>query len=252
MVAASDSARTARFVSYQWTRNLGLFSRIAILGIIQLGTEFWAIEIIALVAGRLGRLPLATQSVLMTADQILVTIPFGIGVATSVRTGSALGSQDHHAAKRVSRVAVTLSIVVATMVLVMLVISRQQFAKLFTTDQDVVEHVAEVLPWVALFQIADGVNGSCGGAVRGMGKQHIGAAANIISYYVIALPLGSWMAFEGFGLSGLSIGQCIGMSLVASAELLYVLTTDWRSEISLAMDRIREEEAVIYERVGEV
>ena len=33
----------------------------------------------AIAAGRLGSLPLAAQSVIMTTDQILNTIPFGIG-----------------------------------------------------------------------------------------------------------------------------------------------------------------------------
>jgi MATE family multidrug resistance protein len=39
----------------------------------------WAFEIVAIAAGRLGSLPLAAQSVIMTTDQILNTIPFGIG-----------------------------------------------------------------------------------------------------------------------------------------------------------------------------
>ncbi|KAH6988345.1 putative MATE efflux family protein subfamily [Ilyonectria destructans] len=138
-----------------WTwaclRNLGIFARIAALGIIQLGTEFWAFEIVALVAGRLGELPLAGQSVLMTADQVLVTIPFGIGVATSVRVGNALGAKDKKSAKRFAHTSVILSIIIASMVLLVLVLSRHHFAKLFTTDPDTVQYVARVLPWVALF-----------------------------------------------------------------------------------------------------
>lgn len=39
----------------------------------------------ALAAGRLGTVPLAAQSVIMTTDQVLNTIPFGIGVAASTR-----------------------------------------------------------------------------------------------------------------------------------------------------------------------
>lgn len=39
----------------------------------------WAFEIVAISAGRLGSLSLAAQSVIMTTDQVLNTIPFGIG-----------------------------------------------------------------------------------------------------------------------------------------------------------------------------
>ena len=41
-----------------------------------------AFEIVALAAGRLGSLPLAAQSVIMTTDQVLNTIPFGIGAGS--------------------------------------------------------------------------------------------------------------------------------------------------------------------------
>lgn len=223
-------------------KHLGVFTRIAILGIIQLGTEFWAFEIVALIAGRLGKLPLSGQSVLMTADQVLVTIPFGIGVASSVRVGGALGSRDIKGAKRTAHTAAILSVLVASIVSLILILTRDHFAKLFTRDLEVVRYVAEVMPWIALFQIADAVNGSCGGALRGVGKQHIGAVANVTSYYVIALPLGSWLAFRGWELSGLWIGQCTGMVLVGSMELCFVLCINWEKEIGHALKRIQEDE----------
>lgn len=50
--------------------NIGSFARIAILGVIHVGTEWWAFEIVAIVAGQLGTIPLAAQSVIMTADQV--------------------------------------------------------------------------------------------------------------------------------------------------------------------------------------
>ena len=75
-----------------WSRkswqNIGVFSRLAILGIFSVGTEWWAFEIVALAAGRLGTISLAAQSVIMTSDQVMNTIPFGVGVAASARVGN--------------------------------------------------------------------------------------------------------------------------------------------------------------------
>lgn len=45
------------------------FLRLALPGILMVATEWWAFEIVALAAGKLGRLPLAAQAVIMTADQ---------------------------------------------------------------------------------------------------------------------------------------------------------------------------------------
>jgi MATE family multidrug resistance protein len=46
------------------------------------------------------------------------------------------------------------------------------------------------------FQIADGLANSCGGVLRGQGRQHLGAVFNLVAYYVLALPLGLALAFN--------------------------------------------------------
>lgn len=163
----------------------------------------WAFEIVALVAGRLGTIPLAAQSVIMTTDQVLNTIPFGIGVAASSRVGNLLGSRDAAGARRAANVAAWLSVFMGILVLAVLMGVKDNYARIFNDDEGVVKLTAKVMPFVALFQIADGLNGSCGGSLRGQGRQHIGAAVNIVSYYCGALPLGIWLAFHGWGLEGL-------------------------------------------------
>lgn len=197
-----------------WTRaclhNSLTFARLAFLGVIHIGTEWWAFEIVALVAGKLGTIPLAAQSVIMTTDQVLNTIPFGVGVATSARVGNLLGAKDANGARRSADVAAWLSMLLGAIVLAVLLGVKDVYAKIFNDDVRVIELTAKVMPFVALFQIADGLNGSCGGALRGQGRQHIGAAVNIVSYYCGALPLGIWLAFHGWGLTGLWVGQCIG------------------------------------------
>jgi MATE family multidrug resistance protein len=175
------------------------------------GTEWWAFEIVAIVAGQLGTIPLAAQSVIMTADQVLNTIPFGVGVATSARVGNLLGAKNAKGAALAANTAAWLSMLLGAIVLAVLMGTRDNFARLFNDDEKVVRLTAEVLPYVALFQIADGLNGSCGGALRGMGRQHIGAAVNIVSYYCGALPLGIYLAFHGWSLAGLWVGQCIAL-----------------------------------------
>jgi multidrug resistance protein, MATE family len=61
-----------------WTKkcihNMGTFARLAALGVVHVGTEWWAFEIVAIIAGQLGTIDLAAQSVIMTADQVRVWI----------------------------------------------------------------------------------------------------------------------------------------------------------------------------------
>ncbi|KAL4901610.1 hypothetical protein BDW74DRAFT_187234 [Aspergillus multicolor] len=231
-----------------WSRealtNLGTFSRLALLGVIHVGTEWWAFEIVALAAGRLGTIPLAAQSVIMTADQVLNTIPFGVGVATSARVGNLLGARDARGARRASHVAAWLSMLLGLFVLLILMATKAHFAKLFNSDPRVVSLTSSVLPYVALFQIADGLNGSCGGALRGMGRQHVGAAVNLVSYYCGALPLGVYLAFHGWGLKGLWVGQCVALYLVGALEWVIVAGSCWEGEVRRAFGRMDKQDCV--------
>ncbi|KAI9847085.1 MAG: hypothetical protein M1837_003203 [Sclerophora amabilis] len=229
-----------------WTcgcvHNLGPFAKLAFLGIIHIGTEWWAFEIVALAAGRLGTIPLAAQSVIMTTDQVLNTIPFGVGVAVSTRVGNLLGARNAKGAARAAHTAAWLSMILGAVVLAGLMGVKDVYAKVFNDDERVVTLVAEVMPFVALFQIADGLNGSCGGSLRGMGRQHIGAAVNVICYYAGALPLGIYLAFHGWGLQGLWVGQCIALYLVGVVEWVIVVSSNWNSQIDNAFDRLDKDD----------
>ncbi|CAG8168183.1 unnamed protein product [Penicillium nalgiovense] len=225
-----------------WSReafqNLHTFARLALLGVVHVGTEWWAFEIVALAAGRLGTVSLAAQSVIMTADQVLNTIPFGIGVATSGRVGNLLGKRDDTGAARAAHISAVLSMILGSVLLAVLIGTRDHFAKIFNDDASVVSLTAEVLPYVALFQIADGLNGSCGGSLRGIGRQHVGVLVNLVSYYCGALPLGIWLAFHGWGLKGLWIGQCIALYLVGVLEWVIVARSRWDTEVQKAFQRM--------------
>lgn len=222
-------------------KNLHVFTRLAILGIIHVGAEWWAFEIVAIAAGWLGIIPMSTQSVIMTTDQVLNTVPFGIGVAASARIGNLLGARDARGAARTAQCAAYLSIFLGALIMTALMVSRDQFGRIFSDDEDVIRLTAEVMPYVAAFQIADGLNSSCGGCLRGIGRQHVGAAINILSYYCFALPLGIWLSFHGYGLVGLWIGQCLALYTVGLFEWALVSWSDWENEVLRAFKRMDQE-----------
>jgi len=100
---------------------------------------------------------------------------------------------------------------------------------------------------VASFQVADGLAGSCGGVLRGQGRQHLGAFFNIVAYYVLALPLGLTLAFKfDKGLQGLWIGQVVALFIVGLSEYGVVwLGTDWDREIEKASQRVALERQAV-------
>jgi multidrug resistance protein, MATE family len=214
------------------------FARLAVLGIVHVGTEWWAFEIVALAAGRLGTIPLAAQSVIMTADQVINTVPFGLGVAASARIGNLLGARRARDARAAAHCAAVLSAFNGAVILAVLMATKDVFGRAFNDDQRVVDLVAQVMPYVALFQIADGLNGSCGGVLRGMGRQWVGALVNVVSYYCGALPAGIYLAFHGWGLAGLWVGQCVALYLVGALEWVIVGVSNWDREVEKARERL--------------
>ncbi|KAF4610818.1 hypothetical protein D9613_007273 [Agrocybe pediades] len=221
------------------------FLKLALPGILMVGTEWAAFEIVALAAGRLGEIPLAAQSIIMTTDQILNTLPFGIGVAASARVGNLIGARSAPRAKIAAHAAALLSVVVGSVVMIAMIASKDVYGLLFSDDIDVVRLVSKVMPLVASFQVADGLAGSCGGVLRGQGRQHLGAFFNIVAYYVLALPMGITLAFHPkthLGLQGLWIGQVVALFIVGIGEYCVVwLGTDWDKEIQKAIERNERE-----------
>ncbi|KAJ5894948.1 transporter [Penicillium taxi] len=109
----------------------------------------------------------------MTADQIMNTIPC-VGVATSSRIGNLLGSRNAKGAVHSAH-----SSAILARFLAILISTRYHFAKISDNDTQFVELVADIILLVALFQIADGTNGSCGGILRGTRRQNLGATVDI-------------------------------------------------------------------------
>ena len=176
----------------------------------------------------------------MTADQIINTIPFGLGIAASSRVGNLLGACSTQAAERSAHVAAGLSVIIGAVILTILMATRHVFGRIFSDDAAVIALVAHVMPYVALFQIADGLNGSCGGVLRGMGKQSVGAAVNLVAYYAIALPGSIFLAFHGWGLVGLWVGLCGALNIVGGFEWVIVATSSWQIEGERALTRLSD------------
>ncbi|KAH9976421.1 hypothetical protein BGW80DRAFT_1293592 [Lactifluus volemus] len=63
-----------------------------------------------------------------------------------------------------------------------MLLSKDVFGYLFSEDVSIVRLFAQVMSPVASFQVADSLAGSCGGVLRGLGQQHLGAAFNMVAY----------------------------------------------------------------------
>jgi len=101
-------------------------------GVLQVGTEWLAFEIITIMAGRLGTIPLAAQSVIATTDQLLNTIPFGLGVAASNRVGNLLGARKASRSATGAHIAAWTSVLFGSIIMIVMLGARNHYGKLFS------------------------------------------------------------------------------------------------------------------------
>ncbi|WVF68910.1 hypothetical protein IAT40_003683 [Kwoniella sp. CBS 6097] len=218
---------------------LGTVTSLGLAGTIMLSSEWWAWEACALAASILGPVHLAAQSVLLSTASTFYQVPASLGIASAVRVGNLLGAGRGWEAKWASRACLLWSLIFAIINSSTCVIFRKNWGYLFNSDQEVVELVAEIMPYIALFQLTDGIVATAGSILRSLGLHTTGALINLTSYYVIGLPFGIWLTFEPkykLGLVGLWVGLSVALAYASILEFWMVWSANW----TRAVERIRE------------
>ena len=89
-------------------------------------------------------------------------------------------------------------------------------ASIYTSDAAVLRIAMVLVPLAGAFQLFDGTQVVCFGALRGAGDVHVPAIANAVGYWLLGLPVGYWLAFHaGWGGAGIWLGLVIGLAVVA-------------------------------------
>jgi MATE family multidrug resistance protein len=189
----------------------------------QMGLEIWAFSGAALLAGLLGAVPLAAHTVALNMAALAFMVPLGISQGTVTRVGNLIGAGRMHDAQRASWVALGMGGGVMCVSATAFVTLRELLPRVYTQDAAVIALCASILPIAAAFQIFDGVQVVGCGVLRGMGRTRPAAIFNLISYWLIGIPLGAWLGLRaGFGLSGIWWGLCLGLAVVATLLVIWL------------------------------
>ncbi|KAG3270286.1 multidrug and toxin extrusion protein 2-like [Ictidomys tridecemlineatus] len=215
-----------------WTRECfqewGAYIHLAIPSMFMLCIEWWTFEVGTFLAGLINVTELGAQAVIYELASAAYMVPFGFGVAASVRVGNALGAGNAEQA-RCSCTSVLLCASVCALALgVLLAALKDVVAYIFTSDKDIISLVSQVMPIFAPFHLFDALAGTCGGVLRGIGKQKIGAILNAIGYYIFGFPIGVSLMFAAkLGIIGLWSGLIVCVFFQALFYLIYILRTNW-------------------------
>ncbi|GAA5968573.1 hypothetical protein JCM11641_007683 [Rhodosporidiobolus odoratus] len=221
-------------------RDLWLNFKLGLAGVGMVGSEWWSWEIVSLATSFLGPTSLAAQSVLLTSASFFYQFQYALSVAAAVRIGNLLGAQKPHLARVASRVVIVAATIISAVNSVTLVLLRNVWGRIFSSDKEIIVLVAAVLPLVAAFQLWDGLSGAMGGVLRGAGKPALGSIINLASYYVIGIPLGLFLTFTGphLGLNGLWLGLTAALTISGVSSTYLVYQMDWEAESETTRRRL--------------
>jgi len=219
----------APFRKYGVLRSIGWPQRKRQLEIVRLGVPIgfsFAIEaslftVTALLMGLLGTEALAAHQIALQCASITFMVPLSVGLAGSVRVGQAVGGGRQAQARLAGFVAIGLSALFMLFTAFVFVTFPNALIAVYIDVQDpvnanVVLLAAQLLAIAGVFQVFDGIQVSCAGALRGLKDTRIPMLIGLATYWGIGLSAGVFLSFTlGFGPHGLWWGLVSGLAAAA-------------------------------------
>ena len=207
-----------------WRIDWALLRQLIVIGApisVSFLLEYGLFAAAALLMGLISTTALAAHQIALQVTAILFMVPFGIGMAATVRVGHAVGRNDAAGVKRAGFVATLLGIVCVSVLTLAVIVTRFAIARFFFGDAvessgAVIDLTAVLLMVGATFFVADGIQTVAAGALRGMNDTRIPLLFAAISYWMIGFPAAWLLAFRTeLGAIGVWIGLSCGTAVYA-------------------------------------
>lgn len=179
--------------------------------------EAWLFLIGALLMARFGTIAVAAHQIAINFASITFMVPMSIGMATSVRVGHAAGAGASAAQLRLrGYVGITLGALFALLSASLMAFAPRLIVGAYTQVADVSALAVGFLYYAAVFQIADCVQATANGALRGLKDTRVPMLITVSAYWLIGFPIAIGLAFHaGAGPAGIWGGFIGGLAAAA-------------------------------------
>jgi len=189
----------------------------------QNSVEFTTFAAISVFAGWFGAEAVSGHQVAINLASLMFMVPLGIGSASSVLVGHAIGEQDMAHARRVAASALAVGAGYMALSACVLLALPGMFASAYTSVPGVVAVAALLIPIAGVFQVFDGLQVVSAGVLRGAGDTRAPLISNVLGFWLVGMPVSLWLGFKGgLGVVGLWWGFVAGLAVVAAFLVLRV------------------------------
>ncbi len=218
--------RKYHVLGHIWRIDWPLMRQLVVLGApisISFLLEYGLFGAAGLLMGLISTTALAAHQIALQIAAILFMVPYGIGMAATVRVGHAVGRRDAPAVRRAGFIATGLGVSFMSAMTLVVILERFAIAQIFLGEgaDAAAELTATLLLVGATFFIADGIQTIVSGSLRGMSDTRIPLLFATISYWLIGFTLACGLGFwTPLGAVGVWIGLSCGTVVYAALLLL--------------------------------
>jgi multidrug resistance protein, MATE family len=182
---------------------------------LQMLAEIGVFSLVALLTGALGAEVASAHNIALGMASLTFMGAVGVGGATSVRVGRAIGAG--RSPRRTGAIGMALGAAVMTVGAVTFAAAPRLIARAFTNDDRVIAIGVDLLRIAALFQVFDGVQAVAAGALRGAGDMRFPFLANVAAHWLVGFPAAMLLGFVlHLGAQGLWWGLTAGLVFVSA------------------------------------
>jgi len=147
-----------------------------------------------------------------------------------------LGAGDPIRAKKAASICILITLVSQVCSSGLILVLHNVWGKVYSNDPPVVDLVSRTLLFAAFLTIFDGLQGVCGGVLRGVGKQTVGATINLCGLYLVGLPTSLLLDFlTPLSFFGIWIGLITGVVVLTICDILCIFRfIDWEQASLIA------------------
>jgi len=182
----------------------------------QLVLEVGAFGAASLILGGFGAAALAAHQVAITCAATTFMVPLGLAMATTVRIGQVMGAGQFSLIRPIGFSSLSMVLLIMGFSAALFLLAAGPMARSFLDDPAVILLTTQLLIVAGIFQLFDGVQVVGLGALRGMKDVRIPAGIAFSAYWILALPLGWFLAYPlNQGPVGVWWGLALGLAFAA-------------------------------------
>ncbi|WP_322874255.1 MATE family efflux transporter [Acinetobacter radioresistens] len=187
----------------------------------------------AIILSPLGETVVAAHQIAISVTSQLFMIPMSLAIALTIRVGMYYGEKNWHAMRKVQHLGLITATVFAVLTMLVMWIFRSEIVAVYTRDLAVTHMALYLILFAIAYQLMDAWQVSAAGCLRGMQDTKGPMWITLLAYWVIAFPVGIYLArFTSMGAAGVWTGLIVGLSVACVLLLLRLYMNNKRLKSS--------------------